>query len=69
MKQKSEQFAKTFKSEPILFSSDPEKMRALALQQGAKSADSLTGAEISRKFHRSEDFTDNGMFALVDIRF
>lgn len=69
VKLKSEQFAKTFKSEPILFSSDPDAIRALSLAQGAKSAESLSGAQIAEKFGRSTDFTDNGMFALAEVRF
>ncbi len=69
IKQKSEAFAKTFKSEPILFSSDPEAMRALALAQGAKVVNSQTGSDIAAKFGRSADFKDNGMFALAEIRF
>ncbi len=69
IRQKTEAFSKTFKSEPILFSSDPEGIRTLALAQGAKSVNSLTGGDIAAHFNRSADFTDNGMFALADIRF
>ncbi len=69
IKQKSEAFAKTFKSEPILFSSDPESLRTLALAQGAKSVTSLTASAIATMFGRSADFKDNGMFALANIRF
>lgn len=69
IKQKSETFTKVFNSEPILFSSDPEGVRALALDQGAKSATSLTANDIAAHFGRSADFTDNGMFALAEIGF
>ncbi len=69
IKQKSEAFAKTFKSEPILFSSDPKSLRTLALTQGAKSVTSLTASAIATMFGRSADFKDNGMFALANIRF
>lgn len=69
IKQKTEAFAKTFKSEPILFSSDPDGIRSLALAQGAKTVSSLTGSDIAAQFGRSADFTDNGMFALANIRF
>lgn len=69
VRQKSEQFANTFKTEPILFSSTPEKMRSLAEAQGAKTVLSRTAAEIAVSFGRAHDFTDNGMFALAEIGF
>lgn len=69
IRQKSDVFARVFKSEPILFGSDPEGMRALALAQGAKSVVSLTGSDIAANLGRSADFTDNGMFALAEIGF
>ena len=55
---------KELKAGPALYA-----LRALAIAQGAKSVNSLTGLDIAASFGRGADFKDNGMFALADIRF
>jgi len=68
LKLKTEQFSKTFKSEPILFMSDPAKLAALGIAQGAKHVTTRTASDIAVAAQR-DDFTDTGMFALAEFSF
>lgn len=68
VKAKTEQFSKTFKSEPILFMSDPTKLEALGIAQGAKRVTTRTASGIAAAAKR-DDFTDTGMFALAEFEF
>lgn len=65
---KSDKFANTFQSEPILFTTSPEKIREIGLACGASEVTSQSAKDIMQSFART-NFIDTGMFSLAEFIF